>query len=335
MAEANLNLSDVRADMKRAVRRRPSTPIPAETLAEELVRDRPRSSAEREKALKSRFGIDPDASLASMSNVRQKAESVFGNQPTASALRHVPIGRLTAADLAILLMHRESTARVIMLCVDMLSQDPLLEAQFYPGDLLKAAAERASTPLGAEEARSIQSLRNPLLALIAQGVVRTWDDFEADADRLRMSPDARQRHRRRIARGERQPENDPFWRTVDRLNLLAETRRFLEPLDIQFVAQSNITYARYRPMTGLEPVPVPDLLDKDISERLDGPDTFYFVRETEFVIARDVDRDGYRLHHYAHAATNNHLGIAFEEIADAKHYATANFGVAEELWLSA
>jgi len=55
------------------------------------------------------------------------------------ALRKVPIGRLSSADLRLLLGQAVGTRFLMPLALEVLEADPLTEAEYYPGDLLNAA----------------------------------------------------------------------------------------------------------------------------------------------------------------------------------------------------
>ncbi|MFF3948157.1 contact-dependent growth inhibition system immunity protein [Streptomyces sp. NPDC001902] len=59
---------------------------------------------------------------------------------TVHALRRVPLGDLRAADLRVLLTQQVGLPYVLPLAVRLLVEDPLLDACFYEGDLLLAAA---------------------------------------------------------------------------------------------------------------------------------------------------------------------------------------------------
>ena len=55
------------------------------------------------------------------------------------ALRKVPIGHLSPADLRLLLGQDIGVRFLMPLALDLLESDPLIEAEYYPGDLLHAA----------------------------------------------------------------------------------------------------------------------------------------------------------------------------------------------------
>ena len=55
------------------------------------------------------------------------------------ALRKIPIGRLSPADLRLLLGQAIGAKFLMPLALELLEADPLTEAEYYPGDLLKAA----------------------------------------------------------------------------------------------------------------------------------------------------------------------------------------------------
>lgn len=53
-----------------------------------------------------------------------------------SALRRVPIDQLATADLRVLLGQEVGTRFVLELALEALERDPLVESEYYPGDLL-------------------------------------------------------------------------------------------------------------------------------------------------------------------------------------------------------
>ncbi|MFD9558899.1 contact-dependent growth inhibition system immunity protein [Streptomyces sp. NPDC059990] len=61
------------------------------------------------------------------------------------ALRRRPLGSLAPADLRTLISQDVALPHVLPLAVDLLVEDPLLDACFYEGDLLHAAVTRPAT----------------------------------------------------------------------------------------------------------------------------------------------------------------------------------------------
>ncbi|MET9604532.1 contact-dependent growth inhibition system immunity protein [Streptomyces sp. NPDC006512] len=61
------------------------------------------------------------------------------------ALRRRPLGSLAPADLRTLISQDVALPYVLPLAVDLLVEDPLLDAYFYEGDLLHAAVTRPAT----------------------------------------------------------------------------------------------------------------------------------------------------------------------------------------------
>ncbi|MFE6762469.1 contact-dependent growth inhibition system immunity protein [Streptomyces sp. NPDC057689] len=61
------------------------------------------------------------------------------------ALRRVPLRELTAADLRTLVSQGVALPYVVPLAVRLLVEEPLLDAYFYPGDLLLATVNVPST----------------------------------------------------------------------------------------------------------------------------------------------------------------------------------------------
>lgn len=57
------------------------------------------------------------------------------------ALRHLPLKELTTEDLRILIGQEIGLLFLVPLALEVLERDPLIEGDFYPGDLLKLVAE--------------------------------------------------------------------------------------------------------------------------------------------------------------------------------------------------
>jgi hypothetical protein len=88
------------------------------------------------------------------------------------ALRKIPIGRLSSADLR-LLLGQDIGARFLMpLALEVLETDPLTEAEYYPGDLLKAAM---NIPAGYWTSHTVERQR---LLSFAQSAGRTLAEAE-------------------------------------------------------------------------------------------------------------------------------------------------------------
>lgn len=79
----------------------------------------------------------------SLSQIEGKAWSVPDEDATrlmktVHALRDVPLPDLTVEDIRILLSQREGVDVLTPVALDVLDSDPLVEGDFYPGDLLTA-----------------------------------------------------------------------------------------------------------------------------------------------------------------------------------------------------
>lgn len=89
------------------------------------------------------------------------------------ALRRKPLSALTAADLRIMLSQQIGVPVLLPIAVEVLSVEPLVEGDFYPGDLLSAVLrlpETAWSHLPGEQQRLREVLR------ILTATVRLADD---------------------------------------------------------------------------------------------------------------------------------------------------------------
>jgi hypothetical protein len=66
---------------------------------------------------------------------------------TVHRLRRVPIGRLDVEGLRVLIGHKVGLDALVPVALDRLQADPLAECDYYPGDLLAAAATTFRTTL--------------------------------------------------------------------------------------------------------------------------------------------------------------------------------------------
>jgi hypothetical protein len=103
---------------------------------------------------------------------------------TVHALRRKPVGELSTEDLRELIPQRVGLAVVVPLALRHLRDDPLLEAAFYPGDLLSAVLAVPS---------EFWSARPDLLATaraVVDGITEPGDDLGRDiaAFRRRSGP---------------------------------------------------------------------------------------------------------------------------------------------------
>lgn len=92
------------------------------------------------------------------------------------AWRQVPIGLLGAEGLRALLEQRRGTATLMPLALDLLEEDPLLEAIYYPGDLL-AMVVHARAEYWAEHPAERARVERVLAAAEAAGG-EDWATFE-------------------------------------------------------------------------------------------------------------------------------------------------------------
>ena len=73
-------------------------------------------------------------------------------------LRRIPIGRLSADDVRLLIGQKVGVHALLPIAVEHLSREPLLAATFYPGDLLRAVL-RIPKAYWEQEAGLLERLR--------------------------------------------------------------------------------------------------------------------------------------------------------------------------------
>ncbi len=69
-----------------------------------------------------------------------------------AALRKVPLANLSASDCRALLTQGVGTQYVVPMALDFVESDPLVEGDYYPGDLLTALLRPLPAELAASEA---------------------------------------------------------------------------------------------------------------------------------------------------------------------------------------
>ena len=94
-------------------------------------------------------------------------------------LRGVPIRDLTPEDLRLLIGQREGLAALIPQALTLLEEDPLLEGDFYPGDVLSAVLRVPDSHWSAYPAERAR------LERIVTGLEAVDADLRADIDNFR------------------------------------------------------------------------------------------------------------------------------------------------------
>ena len=98
-------------------------------------------------------------------------------------LRRVPIGEFTAGDLRIMIGQREGLMFLLPLAIEQLRVDPLVDASYYPGDLLCAilGAGREFWQRHAEQRASVEEIVAGL-ADMPEVVTEALCRFRADGE---------------------------------------------------------------------------------------------------------------------------------------------------------
>lgn len=106
-------------------------------------------------------------------------------------LRRVPLGELSPADLRTLLSQQVALSYVLPLAVRLLSEEPMLDAYFYEGDLLLAAVNVPASAwalfpdLGTRLRTVITALPEPTVATLPRGAAEELAGFVARPESLR------------------------------------------------------------------------------------------------------------------------------------------------------
>lgn len=316
-----------------ALRERMNTRVDCRALAETFINERPAPGRERLMRLADAYGIDGLKTLTDIENHDAGDAYDVADEPQVHALRYVPIGRWTPNDITLMLGYGHGACDALWLAIDVLEDCPLIEARYYEGDLL-IEASRVASDRNAPDYPRRAPVRNRLFAILDTAMQHIRARFERTADDIDQAPEHRAAAWARLLSGGRAPEADPYHWIADYLNEMTKARDYLDPPSVLLEAEGTLTYAHYRPRSGLEIVPANALRNPDVSELLSNSRSFSFKRATRFEITtpqRD-EEDGVRLRHFSDAAIENHLGIRFKNIDEAVGYARQLFGVADKAW---
>lgn len=124
---------------------------------------------------------EPDRDALSLEQIER---DVWGDPPaeatylvrTAHELRRKPIGTLTPEDLRLLLGQKIGVDALLPSALRLLAADPLVEGDFYPGDLLRAAV-RIPAEYWADRASQAAAIRK--IARAAKEVISSFQDDSA------------------------------------------------------------------------------------------------------------------------------------------------------------
>ena len=127
---------------------------------------------------------------ASQMTLEQIEGDVWGDpppDPTALVarvhrLRQVPIASLDADALRVLVAQQIGLPTVMPLVLAHLEADPMLEANFYPGDLLVAVLKLPAAYWSAHPAQ------RPIIERLADGITEADAELRADIEAFRAAP---------------------------------------------------------------------------------------------------------------------------------------------------
>lgn len=308
-----------------ATRARMAEVVDCRALAETLLADRPTPSRDRLLELADAWGIDGTKTLTEIDGEDLGDANDVADEPEVHALRYVPVGRWLPGDIGLMLNYGHGVTIAAALAERLLRDDPLVEAQHYPGDLLQSFARMA------EETRQMDALGD----LIAAAKRQTWDLFETACNAAHLDDHARRESRNRLECGERSPPGqNPFLEVEGLLDIIAGVSDLVCPPTLLWLAQAKQLFAHYRPRKSIELVPLPDLDNADYRRTIADPETFKFRRDTRFAILHETS-GGIRLRIFAESAVDHRHGIAFGTVEAAKAKALRDYGIAEEDWREA
>lgn len=305
-------------------------------LADQMVRSRPAPGRERLMRLADAYGIDGLMTLAELGIGKT------GDLPPsaeARALLHVPLGRWNEADVLEMLSTGLGVDFALWLAVDALEQDPFFEAKHFEGDLLLQTARCVSCP-SHQSVASLPQLRTRLSAILDHAQETIKAIFQGQTGFEYFTEIQQAAIWGSLVDGRPQGNHEMFHPLTEWLNVVAEARDLLDPPIVLAKATATMTYAHDRLASGLRLVGQKQRVSngavaiEDTSVSLREKRTFTFDRRTHFEIAV-VKSDGngsVRLRHFSQAALENHLGVRFHTMSDARQYASENFGLADDAW---
>lgn len=332
MAEEKFELPKLSAEEIRALRERMDQKVDSRALAADFMAGRTARRNEWCAEIERRFGFDPRLTVTELESFDAGDGNNMADEPEVHALRRVPLSMWTPSDTALMLGYGHGERFGIWLAIDVLSEDPMIEAAHYPGDLLDAAARTmaAEPPPDAPDGTSALAV---FAEIVEKARAAIWRGFEEKAIRLGLDAETRETERVRIEAGwAPDDEPEPFWEVGFDLDHWALARERLWPAEKLAVADREMVYARYRPDFGLEMVPARVLADPAVQALLDGPDTFWFRRETHFEIVVAPDGGGVRLRRLSESAIENWHGIAFSGADAAKAWVGKEYGLDPSVW---
>ena len=283
-------------------------PDPDPALLEELARD---------------FGLDGTKTLTEIEGEDLGDVCDVADEAIVHALRYVPVARWSVADIRLMLAYGHGIDVGLALAELALRSDPMVEAEHFPGDLLRSFS-----------ALAISRGKDDLVReLVARMEARIWADFDRYATEAKLGDEETRSARLRLQNGHRSPPGrNPFLDTEHDLETLAEVLDDILPPEHLCQAQAKQLFARYRPRKSVELVPLPDLEHPDYRAKIDHPDTFKFRRDTTFRIAKDQSGIGVRLRITSPSAINHVQGIWYDDLDAAKTAAMRDYSVPKDGW---
>lgn len=333
MAEAKFELPPLSEEQIREIRERSVTPVDSHALAAKFMEQRTPRPDHWAAAIEERHGFDPRRTLTELEGHDAGDGTAIADEAETHALRRVPLSYWTPADTGLMLNYGQGTGHAVWLALELLNDEPMREAEHYPGDLLITTARVVACPRVAATPEGRRS-RAALGQVFERAEPDIWSAFEANARELELSSEETDGERERLRRGMPSVERDRFRAIANLLNRLAEARSLVDPPTLLRRTEVEMVYARYRPRRGLEMVPRRDLDDPAVMAHLEAPDTFWFRRATRFEII-DAGPRGVRLRHFSESAIENWHGRALPTVEDAVAFAREKYGIGNAAWAAA
>lgn len=313
------------AEYVAALRRQMDQTVDARALAAKFTAARSPMNQNRLAALAA-AGIDGNRTLTELEGADLGDGHQVADDAEVHALRHVPLGLWGSHDIHLMLLYGQGGGTTLALALYLLARDTLVEALYYPGDLLVAAAGAAAgdpeLPDGTSGRAAIVRVLSTAGEALRAGFDRRaqqleLDEFEAD-DAWRALQDGR------LDAGDRR-----FSDEAGALNRLAEARELVEPAPVLLAATAELIYSNHT--ARLQIVNAEEFADPTVRAVLELPGAMWFRRETAFSVVRTGDHE-VRLRHLARSAIENWHGIAFADVDAALAHAGRAFGVGHDKW---
>ncbi|MEO1280280.1 MAG: contact-dependent growth inhibition system immunity protein [Pseudomonadota bacterium] len=302
-------------------------------LAQALTAQRSAADPDMVAMLRSRFGIDAALTLTEIEGIDFGDAVEWGDLPDLHALRYVPLSHFSAADVELMLVHRESVGLMAPMARLLLEASPLLAAQNFEGDLLLAlaacvAGEAFDAPVQVPTPFTKDTKPDGAdwaLDLINAAEQQLWTEFARAADGRNEKEFAQAK--RIVSWGPPLVDTPWFSSFDDVMNTIAEARAWMVPPRVRARAVVNALYVV--PRNGRLQIVTPETF-----EQLEETAEHSFQRATvfEIVTPRDTEVPGLDLVTRAVSSIEDWRGTRVPDIDAGIQTAMDLFGLPPALW---